>query len=278
RVNYTGNGVLTTFAYPFEIFLATDLQVYLDGVLKTLNTDYTVSGAGAPSGNGVTVLIVRVEPFTQASALPSNDKFPTSTVEAALDKLTMITQQLNEVDGRALKLALTSLFSNIQVDDPVIGQFLLWATGPRLTSSALASAGLLPDPVTVLHGGTGSTTAAGARTNLGAATQLTAQSVAYAATIQYDLATGDFFETTLTGPLTLGTPLHPVDGRRILIRLRQDATGGRTLAFGGVWRFGTQLLATDVVLSTAANKTDYLGAVYHSGDDKWDVIAFLKGF
>jgi hypothetical protein len=66
--------------------------------------------------------------------------------------------------------------------------------------------------------------------------------------------------------------------RRMLVRLRQDGTGSRVLSFGGVFRFCTQLLSTDVVLSTAINKTDYLGAVYHSGDAKWDVIAFLKGF
>jgi hypothetical protein len=286
RVTYTGDGATITFAYTFEILLATDLQVYVNGVLKTLTTDYTVSGVGLPGGGNVTfivappaaqtVLFLRVEPFTQASSLPSNDKFPTVTVETALDKLTMITQQLNEVDQRTLKLALTSLFANVTLKDPVIGQFLIWLDNNTIGPSALATSGALPDPVTIPHGGTGATTAAAAVTALGAAKQLTAQAVAYAATIQYDLSTGDFFETTLTGNLTLGTPLNPVDGQRMLIRLRQDGVGGRTIAFGGVFRFGTDL--PSVTLTTAINKTDYLGCVYHGADAKWDVIAFIKGF
>src|SRR5882724_9730903 len=97
RISYTGNGVLVTFPYNFEIFLTSDLQVYVDGVLKTLTTDYTVSGAGSLTGGNVTflaapanlsvVLFVRTLPQTQASALPSLDKFPSTTVETALDKL-----------------------------------------------------------------------------------------------------------------------------------------------------------------------------------------------
>jgi hypothetical protein len=287
RVSYTGTGALITFAYTFKIFVNTDLQVYVNSVLQTLTTDYTVSGVGADGGgnvtfnvapaNGAVVLIVRLEPFTQNSDLPSNDKFPTVTVEDALDKLTMLTQQLNEVDGRALKLAITSLFANMTLPDPVAAKFLRWKTDlSGLENADVTGTGVIGIPVSVAQGGTGSTTAPAAITALGAAKQLTAQSVAYAATIQYDLSTGDFFETTLTGNLTLGTPLNPVDGQRILIRLRQDGVGSRTLAFGGVWRFGTDL--PSVTLTTTINKTDYLGAVYHGGDTKWDVIAFIKGF
>lgn len=295
RVTYSGDGVTLSFAYPFEILLNTDLQVYdivtATGVatLKTLTVDYTVSGVGAPSGGNVvmvvapasghTLLIVRVEPFTQTSALPSNDKFPTSVVETALDKLTMLVQQLNEVDARALKLTLTSLFSNMTLPDPVASKFLRWNVGlTGLENADIVTSGAISIPVPVNQGGTGGTTAASARTGLGAAQQFTPQSVAYAATIQYDLSTGDYFETTLTGPLTLGTPLNPSDGQRMLIRLRQDGTGGRVLSFGGVWRFGTDLPSTAVVLSTAINKTDYLGATYNGTDSKWDVIAFIKGY
>jgi hypothetical protein len=125
---------------------------------------------------------------------------------------------------------------------------------------------ILGNPLAVSSGGTGSTIS------------LTAQSVSYSATIQYDVSTGYFFETTLTGNLTLGTPLNPTDGQRIMLRLRQDNVGGHTIAFGGVFRFGTDLPLANVVLTTTANKTDYLGMVYHSGDSKWDIIAFLRGF
>lgn len=136
RVSYTGDGVTVTFAYAFEIFLNTDLQVYVNGALKTLTVDYTVSGVGSPTGGNVVfvvapagaavIQILRIEPMTQASALPSNDKFPTTTVEAALDKLTMLIQQLNEVNGRALVLGVTSAFSHLVLPDPLALNYLRW--------------------------------------------------------------------------------------------------------------------------------------------------------
>lgn len=172
RVAYNGDGVSTIFAYPFEIFLASDLQVYdivnATGVasLLAINVDYTVSGAGVPTGGNVTktvalaaghtLVIIRVEPMTQASALPSNDKFPTTVVETALDKLTMLVQQLNEVDQRSLKLALTSLYSNLTVPDPAATKYLRWkADLSGLENSDVVTSGTLGIPVPLASGGTG---------------------------------------------------------------------------------------------------------------------------
>ena len=47
RIQYTGDGSSTGFAFPFRIFAATDLEVFLAGVLQT--TGYSVTG-GSPSG------------------------------------------------------------------------------------------------------------------------------------------------------------------------------------------------------------------------------------
>lgn len=178
RVTYSCDGVAVTFPYTFYILLKSDLQVYdIDAsgnpTLKTLITDYDVSGAGSPTGGNVvmnaaptaghTLLIVRVEPFTQASSLPSNDKFPTTTVEAALDKLTMIVQQLNEVDQRSIKLALTSLYSNLTVPDPVAGLVLRWKNDlSGLENANVTGQGAITLPVPIVNGGTGTTTAAAA--------------------------------------------------------------------------------------------------------------------
>lgn len=138
RISYLGTGVLFAFPYPFEIFLDTDLQVYVDGVLQTLTADYTVSGVGDPAGGNVTflvapdsaaeVVILRVLPQTQGAELPANDKFPSTTVETALDKLTMLIQQLSEVDNRSLKLNTPSLFENLSVPDPKVNKVLGWKT------------------------------------------------------------------------------------------------------------------------------------------------------
>jgi len=97
-----------------------------------------------------------------------------------------------------------------------------------------------------------------------------------AATIAVDASLGNDFKVTLGGNRTLGNPTNPTDGQKIVFAIRQDGTGSRTLALGADYRLGTDITA--VTLSTAANKTDYLGVRYNSTDSKWDVIAFVKGY
>lgn len=97
-----------------------------------------------------------------------------------------------------------------------------------------------------------------------------------AATIAVDASLGNQFKVTLGGNRTLGNPTNPVDGQKIMFAIRQDATGNRTLALDTAYRLGTDIAS--VTLSTAANKTDYLGVVYNGADSKWDVIAFVKGY
>lgn len=178
RVTYVGNGVLTVYSYPFQIFEDTDLEVYVDSVLQALTTDYTVSGAENPAGGEITfavapanasdVLIARVLPFTQETVYPSNDKFPAKVHEAALDKLTMLVQQLDEVDQRSLKVAFTSAFTDLLVPDPEVGKFLRWsALLSGLENAAITAVGSLGLPVSVADGGTGGATALAARQNLG---------------------------------------------------------------------------------------------------------------
>lgn len=178
RIGYTGNASTTVFAYDFRIDDQAHIEVYLDGVLKTISTHYTVSGVGAAGGGNVTfltapgssvkVLFLRNVPLTQATDYLVGGKFPAETHEAALDKLTMIAQQYSEKFRRALKFATKSLKLDVdgEVDDPVAGKFLQaknpgpgleWAT-PAGTNTAL--------PVPVADGGTGATTAAGARVSL----------------------------------------------------------------------------------------------------------------
>lgn len=97
-----------------------------------------------------------------------------------------------------------------------------------------------------------------------------------AATIATDASLGNTFAVTLAGNRTLGNPTNPVHGQKVIWRLKQDATGGRTITLDTAFRFGTDV--TGITLSTAANKVDYMGAVYDSTDAKWDVIAFVKGY
>jgi hypothetical protein len=94
--------------------------------------------------------------------------------------------------------------------------------------------------------------------------------------IDTDASLGNVFYVTLGGNRTLSNPTNVTSGKRIIWRIKQDATGGRTISLDTKFRLGTDI--TSVVLSTSPNVTDYIGAIYNAQDDKWDVIAFVKGF
>lgn len=111
---------------------------------------------------------------------------------------------------------------------------------------------------------------------VGGALVITADTLTDAATIAVDASLGNEFTVTLGGNRTLGNPTNATNGQKILFRIRQDGTGSRTLTLDTKYRLGTTITST--TLTTTANKTDYLGVIYHSGDDKFDVIAFVKGF
>jgi hypothetical protein len=91
-----------------------------------------------------------------------------------------------------------------------------------------------------------------------------------------DASLSKVFTVTLTENVTLSNPTNGVDGQRVVWRIRQDATGSRLLTLDSKFRLGTDIAT--VTLTTTAAKTDYLTAIYHASDDKWDVVAFVKGF
>lgn len=98
-----------------------------------------------------------------------------------------------------------------------------------------------------------------------------------AATIAIDSSLGNIFTVTLGGNRTLGAPTgSPGNGRLMEVRVRQDGTGSRTLAYNAIYRFGTDV--TEPVLSTTAGKTDYLLFQYNSTDTKWDCIGVSRGY
>lgn len=136
KVTFTGNASTVDFAFTFRVFAAADLEVYLDGVLKTLTTHYsvtidssveggTVTFVTAP-GSGVSVLIKRVLAYTQPSDLPTEGNFPEETLENALDRATMLIVQLKEILSRVPQLAIDSDFSDLTLPEPSAGKVLGW--------------------------------------------------------------------------------------------------------------------------------------------------------
>jgi len=86
RVLYAGDGATVNFTIPFSFISKSYIEVYLDGVLKTYTTDYTITGSvltfGAAPGLDVVVLIKRV---TDSSARLVDFEGASSLTEADLD-------------------------------------------------------------------------------------------------------------------------------------------------------------------------------------------------
>ncbi|STN93594.1 phage tail-fiber protein [Pseudescherichia vulneris] len=115
---YTGNGTTTVFPYQFRIFSKSDLVVQVIDLNEnvttlTLDTDYTVSGAGGYRGGSVTLMaplaidwrisIVRELEITQDTDLRNQGKFFAETHEDVFDRLTMLIQQVSRLFGLALR-------------------------------------------------------------------------------------------------------------------------------------------------------------------------------
>lgn len=90
---------------------------------------------------------------------------------------------------------------------------------------------------------------------------------------------GNSFILTLTSSTsTLGVPTNAVDGQVMRIRMIQDSSGSRTIAYSsasGGYDFGT---AGSPTLSTGANKVDILGFEYVASLSKWCYLGSGLGF
>ena len=123
RVSYAGNGSTTVFPYTYKIFDEDDLTVIVRAAngtetVKTITSDYTVSGVGSAGGGNVTMLtapatgetlvILREQDLVQELDIVPNDPFPADSLEAALDKLTFMVQQHEETLDRTIKASRTN--------------------------------------------------------------------------------------------------------------------------------------------------------------------------
>ncbi len=83
------------------------------------------------------------------------------------------------------------------------------------------------------------------------------------AVVTIDGASGFNFNLTLGGNRTLANPTNMKPGQSGRIRVRQDATGSRTLAFGANWLFA----GGDPTLSTAATAIDVIAYFVNSATE-----------
>ena len=116
RVSYAvAEGVTqTSFTVSFEFFDDADLNVYIDGTLKTLTTDYTLTGGDGSTGTitmsvtgaagGSTVVITRDIDLKRTTDFPASGAFQVGSLNTELDKLVAIAADLNDLATRSIVL------------------------------------------------------------------------------------------------------------------------------------------------------------------------------
>lgn len=109
--SYSGNGVLTTFAFNWRILAKTDLVVTTTVgavvTIKVLDTDYTIANADVNTDDGGDVVFVvapatgtaivlsRDTAMTQLVNLTEGGPFPAAVITKEFDRLTMMIQELS---------------------------------------------------------------------------------------------------------------------------------------------------------------------------------------
>lgn len=97
------------------------------------------------------------------------------------------------------------------------------------------------------------------------------------ASVALDASLGNTFRLAAGGDRTLSAPTNPIDGQKITV-IHYASGGSRTLTLttgAGGFRFGTDITALS---ATSSGKSDYLGFIYNAADNRWDIVAAVKGY
>lgn len=140
RNDYNGNDVTVEFAVDFYFFINADIKGILHNRVTDVETElteithYTLTGAGESAGGTLTMVIaptsdetltiLRNLTYTQEMDYVEHTNFPADSHERAIDRLTMLQQQLTEAIGRTIKFKETSGEKDVEIDNLVGGKIL----------------------------------------------------------------------------------------------------------------------------------------------------------
>ena len=146
RIEYVAGVGETTFVYNWEIFTEKDIQVYVDEILLSFSSQYTVTNAGGtgggdivlviPSVGGENIVITGVLAIDQTTDFTIKANFTGQTVQTQFNKLTMIAQQL-DTQMRQNGL-LYNIFADLKPDNqdnvlPVLSANQFWQMNATAT-------------------------------------------------------------------------------------------------------------------------------------------------
>jgi hypothetical protein len=115
RISYSvAQGVTqTSFVVPFEFFDDSDVNVYVDGTLKTITTDYTITGGGGSTGTvnisvtggtgGSVVVLTRSITIERTTDFTAGADINRAALNTQLDTLTGIAADVKDATTLALR-------------------------------------------------------------------------------------------------------------------------------------------------------------------------------
>jgi len=131
RCEYIGNSVTVDFTIDFYFLIDADVRVVLYNSVTdtetelTETTHYTIVGAGEAAGGMLTMVtaptsdetltILRDLSYTQERDYIEHSTFPAESHEQALDRVTMLQQQLNEKFIRTIRFKPSASEKNIKM-------------------------------------------------------------------------------------------------------------------------------------------------------------------
>lgn len=264
---FTGNGVTTAFPFTFKCFATSDLVVTELTIAtnvettKTLTTHYTVSlNADQDTSPGGTVnavvapssavkwTITSAVPAAQSADLISGGAFYPKNIEDSLDKLTILVQQLQELQSRSLLLPVSF---NLTALLPAATPFnhLGWnAAGTALVNYTPGQGDVTVQQIWQAN-----------------------QSIAPVAltsvsnSIAVNAALSNNFTHTLTENTTLANPTGLTDGMHLFFRFKQHASSAKTLAFDTKYKFDG---GSDPVIPTSLGSKTIMSCYYNAADDE----------
>jgi hypothetical protein len=101
------------------------------------------------------------------------------------------------------------------------------------------------------------------------------ESIVSSATPTPNIAATDIYEiTALAEAATFGAPVgSPINGQKLLIKIKDNATA-RALSWNAIYRYGTDIA---LPATTVISKTIYIGFIYNSTANKWDLVGAANG-
>ena len=116
RIQYTSTGQ-TAFNFSFQVNASSELQVYINDVLKTETTHYTVSLNGDGTGTvtfgsattaGEIITIIGDQPLSRTTVFQTGQANNPATLETEFDNVLIRQQQLKEITDRSIQLKVTT--------------------------------------------------------------------------------------------------------------------------------------------------------------------------